>query len=260
MCLVCALGLPPPTTRFTVGHCGKEGQQPGNITRFTVRLSLGLWPPNVAVSVRKMRMSTFRRCRKVGSSDFLLVCKGVWESSLSSGVFLRTVPTVIPVSRLCAERQRCTSVTNNVRTSITLGIYPRRRTFCSGWSRMSPRCAHCSDNKAGLRITTTMRNMTATIGFYRGFTLSLPDRWFFLSGHPEGSARKEHKEGHTFRTQRCTKGSHPGYFSFLSHTDGHPLLGTAAPLTGTVRRRYGGPREASWPIYAGVVCPPGCTG
>jgi len=71
----------------------------------------------------------------------------------------------------------------------------------------------------GVRKRHHSAHMTLTIGYTRGFLLSLSDRSILLSVHPEASAGEPPTNHHTLGIRRCMKGSHPWVSSVLSLTD-----------------------------------------
>jgi len=93
----------------------------------------------------------------------------------------------------------------------------------------------------------TLRNISHTIGIYRGVTLSLSDRCIVLIVESRASARALHTNRHTFGNLRNLRASHPRVSPKVSPMVSHPPAtsrrdgDTEPELCGS---EQGGPREA----------------
>ena len=81
--------------------------------------------------------------------DLGLFCLEVEDLSLSSGVFLRTVPRRISHPRVMRGVDVMREGYTLRRRVTTLGIYPRERLFLSGMLRMLTRDVTAGDNQPG---------------------------------------------------------------------------------------------------------------
>jgi len=138
------------------------------------------------------------------------------QSSLSSGVFLRSIRVGISHPGMCTVVRSVEKISNEAQHCSDPGDIPYGSHLSDiNVTEVDP-SAHHSWNKPGVRIVTTLRNIAVTIGELPRVLLWLSDRLIVLTCKPECSAHERHTNCHTFRTQNRKGETYPHLSPVLS--------------------------------------------